>query len=234
MHLETVKVFDTAQEVIDIAHKQYTIQETIYVDNIAYKIKMRHMYKAYGTKWKVRQSTMVIGILKEVKENEFRVSATPATVNEMVRHGHTVYVETGAGVGSGFPDEAYQTVGAVVADTETVWKKADLYYKVKELFPQEYKWMNKDKILFTYIHSNAHPEETDVLLSSHVAAVAYEDVEDKNGRFPLLRPMSELAGKGGFLAALYYSQSVHGGNGMLLANVAASPRRWRASVAKRC
>lgn len=170
--------------------------------------------------WKVRQSTMVIGILKEINENEFRVSATPATVNEMVRHGHTVYVETGAGVGSGFSDEAYQAVGAVIADTETVWKKADLYYKVKELFPQEYKWMNKDKILFTYIHSNAHPEETDVLLNSHVAAVAYEDVEDKNGRFPLLRPMSELAGKGGFLAALYYSQSVHGGNGMLLANVA--------------
>ncbi|NLU23353.1 MAG: alanine dehydrogenase, partial [Clostridiales bacterium] len=72
---------------------------------------------------------MVIGILKEIKENEFRVSATPATVNEMVRHGHTVYVETGAGVGSGFSDEAYQAVGAVIADTETVWKKADLYYK---------------------------------------------------------------------------------------------------------
>lgn len=163
---------------------------------------------------------MVIGVLKEVKDNEFRVAAIPATVQEIVRHGHTVYVETGAGTGSGFPDAEYEAAGAIIADCETVWEKADLYYKVKELFPQEYKWMADDKILFTYIHSNAHPEETDVLLNSHVSAVAYEDVQDENGGFPLLRPMSELAGKGGFLAALYYSQAVHGGNGKLLANVA--------------
>ena len=162
---------------------------------------------------------MVIGVLKEVKANEFRVAAVPATVTEMVRHGHTVYVETGAGVGSGFSDADYEAAGAVIADADTVWEKADLYYKVKELFPQEYKWMNKDKILFTYIHSNAHPEETDVLLNSHVSAAAYEDVQDKNGRFPLLRPMSELAGKGGFLAALHFAQSVNGGSGKLLANV---------------
>ena len=109
--------------------------------------------------------------------------------------------------------------GAIIADTNTVWEKADLYYKVKELFPQEFKWMNKDKILFTYIHSNAHPDETDTLLNSHVSAVAYEDVQDEEGKFPLLRPMSELAGKGGFLAALHFAQSVNGGPGKLLANV---------------
>ena len=90
---------------------------------------------------------------------------------------------------------------------------------LKELFPQEFKWMNKDKILFTYIHSNAHPDETDTLLNSHVSAVAYEDVQDEEGKFPLLRPMSELAGKGGFLAALHFAQSVNGGPGKLLANV---------------
>lgn len=163
---------------------------------------------------------MKIGVLKEIKPNEYRVAAVPATVMEMVRQGHTVYVESGAGVGSGFSDAAYEQAGAIIADTETVWREADLYYKVKELFPQEYKWMAKDKILVTYIHSNAHPEETDVLLESGVSAVAYEDVEDANGRFPLLRPMSELAGKGGFLAALHFSQSVHGGSGLLLANVA--------------
>lgn len=163
---------------------------------------------------------MKIGVLKEIKPNEYRVAAIPATVMEMVRHGHTVYVETGAGMGSGFSDESYAEAGAIIADAETIWKEADLYYKVKELFPQEFKWMDKDKILFTYIHSNAHPEETDVLLESGVSAVAYEDVEDANGRFPLLRPMSELAGKGGFLAALHYSQSVHGGSGLMLANVA--------------
>ena len=162
---------------------------------------------------------MVIGVLKEIKANEYRVAAVPATVTEMVRHGHTVYVETGAGVGSGFSDEEYKAAGAIIADAETVWSKSDLYYKVKELFPQEYKWMNEDKIIFTYLHSNAHPEETDVLLNSKCMAVAYEDVEDKNGRFPLLRPMSELAGKGGFLAALHFMQSVNGGPGKLLANV---------------
>lgn len=162
---------------------------------------------------------MVIGVLKEIKGNEYRVAAVPATVHEIVRHGHTVYVETGAGVGSGFSDAQYEAAGAIIADTNTVWEKADLYYKVKELFPQEFKWMNKDKILFTYIHSNAHPDETDTLLNSHVSAVAYEDVQDEEGKFPLLRPMSELAGKGGFLAALHFAQSVNGGPGKLLANV---------------
>jgi alanine dehydrogenase len=164
---------------------------------------------------------MTIGVLKEIKPNEYRVAAVPATVYEIVRNGHEVIIQSGAGVGSGYSDEDYAAAGAKIAATaEEVWQKADLYYKVKELFPQEFKWMNKDKILFTYIHSNAHPEETDCLLSSGVSAVAYEDVQDKNGRFPLLRPMSELAGKGGFLAACYYMQAVNGGPGKLLANVA--------------
>lgn len=167
---------------------------------------------------------MKIGVLKEIKENEYRVSAVPATVQEITRHGHTVYVEAGAGVGSGFSDAEYEAAGAIIADADTVWRESDIYYKVKELFPQEFKWMKKDKILFTYIHSNAHPAETDCLLDSHVSAVAYEDVPDKNGRFPLLRPMSELAGKGGFLAALHYMQAVNGGPGKLLANVAGVER----------
>lgn len=162
---------------------------------------------------------MVIGVLKEIKENEYRVAAVPATVREMVARGHSVYVETGAGLGSGFLDEEYEEAGATVADTETVWLKSDLYYKVKELFPQEFKYLNENKIIFTYLHSNAHPDETDVLLSSKCMAVAYEDVQDKDGHFPLLRPMSELAGKGGFLAALHFMQSVNGGPGKLLANV---------------
>ena len=167
---------------------------------------------------------MKIGVLKEIKENEYRVSAVPATVQEITRHGHTVYVEAGAGAGSGFSDAEYEDAGAIIADADTVWRESDIYYKVKELFPQEFKWMKKDKILFTYIHSNAHPAETDCLLDSHVSAVAYEDVPDKNGRFPLLRPMSELAGKGGFLAALHYMQAVNGGPGKLLANVAGVER----------
>ncbi len=163
---------------------------------------------------------MVIGVLREIKANEFRVAAVPSTVRDIVRRGHEVYVEHDAGTGSGFSDADYEAAGAKIADADEVWSKAQLYYKVKELFPQEFKWMNRDKILFTYIHSNAHREETDCLLASGVSAVAYEDVQDANGRFPLLRPMSELAGKGGFLAACHYMQSVNGGPGKLLANVA--------------
>ena len=163
---------------------------------------------------------MVIGVLKEIKPNEYRVAAVPATVKEILRHGHEVYVEKGAGEGSGYSDGEYADAGAKIAAAEEIWSKAQLYYKVKEIFPQEFKWMGPDKILFTYIHSNAHREETDCLLSSGVSAVAYEDVQDKDGRFPLLRPMSELAGKGGFLAACHYMQAVNGGPGKLLANVA--------------
>ena len=166
---------------------------------------------------------MRIGIPKEIKENEYRVAATPTTVREIVQHNHTVYIETGAGLGSGFSDEEYRAAGAIVAERDTVWEKAELIYKVKELFPQEFHWMGKDKILMTYIHSNAHPDETDVLLRSGVSAIAYKDIQDENGKFPLLSPMSELAGKGGFLAALHFAQSVNGGPGKLLANVCGMP-----------
>ena len=157
---------------------------------------------------------MIIGILKEIKPNEYRVSATPAAVGEIVRHGHTVLVETAAGLGSGFSDAEYAAAGATICRTaEEVYTKADLFYKVKEMFPEEWKYMNRDKIVFTYIHSNAHPEETDAILQSRVTAIAYEDVTDSEGNFPLLKPMSILAGKGGFLAALHHMQSVFGGNG---------------------
>ena len=166
---------------------------------------------------------MIIGVLKEIKPNEYRVAAIPATVKEIVAHGHTVYVQSGAGVGSGYSDEDYEAAGAIVADKDTVWEKAQLYYKVKELFPEEFKWMAEDKILFTYIHTNAHPAETDVLLDSKCTAIAYEDIPDKNGKFPLLRPMSEIAGKGGFIAALNFMQTIHGGPGKLLCNVAGVP-----------
>jgi len=163
---------------------------------------------------------MIIGVLKEIKPNEYRVAATPATVSEIVARGHQVLVQKDAGLGSGYSNEEYKAAGAVILETaEEVYTKADLFYKVKEMFPEEWKYMNKDKIVFTYIHSNAHPEETDAILASKVTAVAYEDITDDKGGFPLLKPMSILAGKGGFLAALHHMQSVFGGNGTLLANV---------------
>lgn len=163
---------------------------------------------------------MVIGILKEIKPQEYRVAAVPATVVEMIRHGHQVLVQQGAGVGSGFSDEEYAATGATIVPTaEEVYRRAGILYKVKELFPEEFPYMNENKILFTYIHSNAHPQETDALLNSGATAFAYEDVTDDEGKFPLLKPMSLLAGKGGFLAALHHKQAVFGGNGTLMARL---------------
>ena len=144
---------------------------------------------------------MIIGVLKEIKPNEYRVAATPAAVGEIVARGHKVLVQKDAGLGSGFTNEEYAAAGAEILETaEQVYTQADLFYKVKEMFPEEWKYMNKDKIVFTYIHSNAHPEETDAILESKVTAIAYEDITDANGAFPLLKPMSILAGKGGFFA----------------------------------
>ena len=163
---------------------------------------------------------MIIGVLKEIKPNEYRVAATPATVAEIVARGHKVLVEKNAGFGCGFSDSDYANAGATILETaKEVYESADLFYKVKEMFPEEWKYMNENKIVYTYIHSNAHPEETDAILSSKVTAIAYEDITDKDGNFPLLKPMSILAGKGGFLAAMHHMQSVFGGSGTLLANV---------------
>lgn len=163
---------------------------------------------------------MIIGILKEIKPNEYRVSAVPATVKELVAHGHQVLVQKDAGIGSGFADAEYAAAGATIIESaDEVYTRSDLFYKVKEIFPQEYKYLNKDKIVYTYIHSNAHPEETDAILDSHVTAIAYEDITDKNGGFPLLKPMSILAGKGGFLAACHHMQAINSGNGTLMCNV---------------
>ena len=100
---------------------------------------------------------MRIGVLKEIKNSENRVAVIPATVKELIRHGHQVYIEHDAGLGSGFRDEDYQAAGAVIeADAESVWKTAELLYKVKEILPQEYKYLREDLIVMTYIHSNAH------------------------------------------------------------------------------
>jgi alanine dehydrogenase len=158
---------------------------------------------------------MIIGVLKEIKNNEYRVAAVPSTVAELVNKGHSVFVEHDAGLGSGYTDEDYKESGAELADADTIWKRSEMIYKVKEILPQEFKRLREGLIIFTYIHSNAHLDMTMELLKNKVIGIAYEDVEDKDGKFPLLSPMSELAGKGGFLAALHYGQSVNKGNGIL-------------------
>lgn len=163
---------------------------------------------------------MKIGIVKEIKKSEHRVGCTPFGAGELIRHGHNVLVETGAGLGSGYSDSDYTACGATVCGSASqVWTSADLIYKVKEILPEEYGFLRKDLILMTYIHSNAHKDQTLALMQSGCTSIAYEDISDDGGNWPLLVPMSELAGKGGFLAALHFSQTIHGGRGTLLANV---------------
>lgn len=162
---------------------------------------------------------MIIGVPKENKHNEFRVAATPSAVSALVRKDHAVYVEYGAGAGSGFSDQAYAEAGAQLTEKKDVYAKAELLYKVKEIEAVEYDMLRRGQIIFTYLHSNAHFDMTKELLKRGVIGIAYEDVDDGNSEFPLLSPMSILAGKGGFLAALHFAQSVHGGTGLLLSRI---------------
>jgi len=163
---------------------------------------------------------MIIGVPKEIKKNEYRVACTPSGVKEIISHGHKVLVEKGAGIGSGFFDREYEEQGAeIVNSPEELYERSDLIYKVKEIFPQEFKYLRENLIVFAYIHSNAHREETDALLENKVIGIAYEDVTDENGEFPLLKPMSIIAGKGGFIAALNFTQKIHGGKGILLSRI---------------
>lgn len=157
---------------------------------------------------------MKIGVMKEIKPSEYRVAAVPSAVAELVRRGHEVFVEHDSGKGSGFSDDDYREAGATVeADAAKIWNSVDMVYKVKEIFPEEYQYLRKDMIVFTYIHSNAHLDQTEALLKSGCTSIAYEDISDDRGQWPLLSPMSELAGKGGFLAALHFQQTINGGPG---------------------
>lgn len=163
--------------------------------------------------------SMIIGIPKEIKKNEYRVALTPAKVELFVQAGHHVYVEKNAGMGSGFLDGDYKKAGALIESADQVYKNAEMIYKVKEILPEEYQYMREDLIVFTYLHTNAYLEMTKVLLDKKVTGIAYSDVIDDKGGFPLLKPMSTLAGKGGFIAGLNLSQSINGGCGLLLARV---------------
>ena len=168
---------------------------------------------------------MKVGIVKEIKNSENRVAIIPSSVKEFIRCGHEVNIECGAGIGSGFRDEEYAAAGAIMVEkAEDVWNNIDLLYKVKEILPSEYKYVREDLIIMTYIHSNAHRDETQVLLDAKCPSIALEDITSDNPhrRFPLVANMGELAGKGGFLAACYYAQSIHGGPGLLLNNVCGS------------
>ncbi|GAA2080978.1 alanine dehydrogenase [Streptomyces albiaxialis] len=159
---------------------------------------------------------MKVGIPREVKNNEFRVAITPAGVHELVRNGHEVFVEKGAGTGSSIPDQEYVAAGASILGTaDEVWATADLLLKVKEPVAEEYHRLRKDQTLFTYLHLAASRECTDALLESGTTAIAYETVELANRALPLLAPMSEVAGRIAPQVGAYHLMASAGGRGVL-------------------
>lgn len=164
---------------------------------------------------------MIIGVPKEIKTAENRVALTPSSVESLVRkEGHTVLLEMGAGLGSGFEDSAYEAVGARVVDTaEEVWARAQLLMKVKAPDPSEYPRIREDQMVFCYFHLAADEGLTRAMLDSGAVAIAYETVRLPNGDLPLLTPMSEVAGRMAVQAGAVYLQKFHGGRGMLLGGV---------------
>ncbi len=163
---------------------------------------------------------MIIGIPKEIKNNENRVSLTPAGAQELIARGHTVYVQHTAGENSGFPDEAYIAAGATILLTiEDVYAIAEMIIKVKEPIKQEYKLVRKGQLLFTYFHFACDRELTEAMLESGATCLAYETVVDRNGGLPLLIPMSEVAGRMAAQEGARFLEKPQGGRGVLLGGV---------------
>ena len=172
---------------------------------------------------------MLIGVPTEVKNNEFRVALTHGGVTELVRRGHQVMVQAGAGVGSGITDEQYRTAGAeLVDDPDELWKRAELLLKVKEPVAEEYHRLRQGQVLFTYLHLAASPECTRAVLESGTTAIAYETVT-RGRTLPLLAPMSQVAGRLAPLAGAYHLTQAHGGSGVLMGGVPGT-RRARVAV----
>jgi len=162
---------------------------------------------------------MKVGVVKEIKPDEYRVALTPAGARELVQGGHDVVVENGAGEGSSFPDNAYRSVGATLAAVDEVWRDSELLLKVKEPLPAEYPRLREGLVLFTYLHLAASEELTQALAESGAACVAYETVETDRGALPLLAPMSEIAGRLAAQAGAYFLEKPLGGRGLLLSGV---------------
>ena len=164
---------------------------------------------------------MIIGVSKEIKNNENRVGLTPAGAEALVKAGHKVLVETGSGLGSGFADEDYTAVGAeLISDKKQLFDKSEMIVKVKEPLPSEYDLFHEGQLLFTYLHLAAEPELTEALLKHKVTSVAYETVVGRDGRsLPLLAPMSEIAGRMSVQIGAQFLESRYGGAGVLLGGV---------------
>jgi len=166
---------------------------------------------------------MIVGVPKEIKDNEYRVAVTPAGAQQLIEHGHHVLVETGAGDGSRFTDEQYARVGAKIVPTAADAWSAQLVVKVKEPIAVEYSLMRSDLVLFTYLHLAAEERLTQAMLASGVTGIAYETVEAPDGSLPLLTPMSEVAGRMAVQVGAHFLERPHFGRGMLLGGVAGVP-----------
>jgi alanine dehydrogenase len=163
---------------------------------------------------------MLIGVPREIKNNEFRVGLTPASVRELILHGHQVVVESEAGAGIGMDDDAYRAVGAeIVAEARSVFDRAEMVVKVKEPQSSECRLLREGQLLFTYLHLAPDPNQTELLVNSGVTAIAYETVTDRRGGLPLLVPMSEVAGRMSIQAGAQCLEKSRGGAGLLLGGV---------------
>ncbi len=167
---------------------------------------------------------MIIGVPKEIKVGERRVALTPQGVDALVSHHHTVLVEKGAGEGSGFPDLEFERAGAILVEkAERIWNEAEMVVKVKEPQEREFPFLKPGKILFTYLHLAADEVLTRKLLASRVIAIGYETVQEQDGSLPLLRPMSEIAGRASILAGGMCLEARYGGRGVLLCGASGVP-----------
>ncbi len=168
---------------------------------------------------------MKIGCVKEIKNNEFRVGLTPDNVLAYVKAGHHVYMEKGAGFGSGFTDNEYVDAGASLIDNAAdVWHLSEMMVKVKEPLPEEYPLFHEGLILYTYLHLAADKEQMDALLRGRVKAVAYETIQEADGSLPCLAPMSQIAGRLSIQEGAKYLEKKFGGEGILLAGVPGTPK----------
>ena len=180
---------------------------------------------------------MKVGVPKEIKNHEYRVGLTPESAGELIKHGHKVLMETGAGLGIGAEDSAYEAVGAeIVAEAADIFASAEMVVKVKEPQAIERAHLRPDQILFTYLHLAPDPEQTKELLSSGATCIAYETVTDAQGGLPLLKPMSQVAGRMSIQAGATALEKSHGGRGVLLGGVPSLfvSRRRSACSADRC
>ncbi len=163
---------------------------------------------------------MLIGVPKEIKNHEYRVGLTPASVRELAAHGHQVLVQTGAGVAIGLTDEQYQAAGAqLVAEPREIFARAEMIVKVKEPQPDECAMLRPGQILYTYLHLAPDPRQTRALVESGAVCIAYETITGPGGGLPLLAPMSEVAGRMSVQAGAHYLEIAHGGRGQLLGGV---------------